>query len=138
MNTMVSYPQIERGLLLMSIQEAAMTREWLHNLGKRDSFQKLGHLFCELSLRFDAVRDGAIGRGVDVPLTQVDLADTIGLTTVHVNRVLQRFRRERLLDWSRHRFEILDFERLAHESEFNPRYLGLNKREHEPRALAYG
>jgi CRP-like cAMP-binding protein len=62
---------------------------------------------------------------VDIPLTQRDLADTMGLTTVHVNRVLQRLRREDLLELSRKHFRILDFERLSELSGFNPRYLRL-------------
>lgn len=138
MTTMVNFPKIERGLLMMSLIDASITREWLFNLGKRDAFQKLGHLFCELSLRFAFDGDHAFAEAVDVPLTQGDLADSMGLTLVHVNRVLQRFRRERLLSWSHHRFHILDFQRLAQLSAFDPRYLRLNRKLREPRMLAYG
>lgn len=138
MSTIVKFPKIERGLLMMSAVDAAINREWLLNLGKRTAFEKLGHFFCELTIRFHAVHDNACGKEVDVPLTQADLADTMGLTVVHVNRVLQRFRREGLLNWSRRHFHILDFERLATLSGFDPRYLRMQQRLPEPRMLAYG
>jgi CRP-like cAMP-binding protein len=123
--TMVRFPLIERGLLMMSLVEAATAREWLLNVGQRDAFQRLGHLFCELSKRFEVFGKARSEDGVDIPLTQRDLADTMGLTTVHVNRVLQRLRREDLLELSRKHFRILDFERLSELSGFNPRYLRL-------------
>lgn len=47
MRTMVEYPMIERGLLRMSLVDAATAREWLLNVGQRDAFQKLGHFFCD-------------------------------------------------------------------------------------------
>ncbi len=138
MSTMVKFPKIERGLLMMSVVDGAINREWLLNLGKRQAFEKLGHFFCELTMRFQIIHDNARGKEVDVPLTQVELADTMGLTVVHVNRVLQRFRREGLLNWSRRHFQILDFERLATLSGFDPRYLRLQQRLPEPPMVAYG
>jgi CRP-like cAMP-binding protein len=94
-------------------------------VGQRDAFQKLGHFFCELSARFRAVGNQGFDEGITIPLTQRELADTMGLTIVHVNRVLQRFRSEGLLGWSRQHFRILDFERLAHLSGFDSHYLRL-------------
>ena len=138
MNTLVKFPKIERGLVMMSIVDAAISREWLVNLGRRNAFEKLGHFFCELAMRFHDTQAYAQGREVDVPLTQVELADTMGLTVVHVNRVLQRFRRDGLLNWSRRHFHILDFHRLATMSGFDPRYLHLQQRVSEPRIGAYG
>ncbi len=138
MSTIAKFPKIERGLLMMSIVDGAINREWLLNLGKRQAFEKLGHFFCELTMRFHNIHDDARGKEVDVPLTQAELADTMGLTVVHVNRVLQRFRREGLLNWSRRHFHILDFERLATLSGFDPRYLRLHHRLPEPQMVAYG
>ncbi len=130
-DTKARFPNIDRGLLMMSIVDGAVAREWLLNLGQRDAYQRLGHFFCELSLRFHAGNDGAQNHCVRLPLTQVDLADTMGLTMVHVNRILQRFRREGLLIWSHHHFHILDFQRLASLSGFDPGYLRLRKRPQE-------
>ncbi len=126
MKTMVQFPVIERGLLMMSLVEAATAREWLLNVGQRNASQKLGHLFCELSKRFQAFGNQGSEKGIAIPLTQRELADTTGLTVVHVNRVLQRFREEGLLNWSRRHFHILEFARLADLSGFEPRYLRLD------------
>ncbi len=137
MKTMVQFPVIERGLLMMSLVEAATAREWLLNVGQRNAFQRLGHFFCELSKRFEAFGNQGFGKGIAMPLTQRELADTMGLNVVHVNRVLQRFRNEGLLNWSRQHFRILDFGRLAELSGFDPHYLRLDRGLPERRMLAY-
>ncbi len=137
MKTMVQFPVIERGILMMSLVEAATAREWLLNVGQRNAFQRLGHFFCELSKRFDAFGNQGSGNGIAIPLTQRELADTMGLNVVHVNRILQRFRNDGLLIWRRQRFHILDFPRLAELSGFEPHYLRLDQGLPKPRMLAY-
>ncbi len=135
MNAMVSYPRIERALLMMSLIEAATLRESLLNVGQRDAFQKLAHFFCEMSCRLDALGIGAED-GFTIPLTQIELADTIGLTVVHVNRILQRFRREGLLNWSRRHFDVLDLPRLRDLAGFDGRYLRLQENRAQLRRTA--
>jgi len=138
MSAMVKYPKIERALLMMSLVDAAMLREWLLNVGQRDAFQKLAHFFCELSARFNALGNHDEDHGFTIPLTQIELADTMGLTVVHVNRILQRFRHEGLLNWSRRHFDILDYPQLEHLAGFDPSYLRLHETRAEPRMCAYG
>ncbi len=140
MNTMVSYPKIERALLMMSLVDAAVLREWLLNVGQRDACQKLAHFFCELSARYRALGlyDKDQDRGFKIPLTQSELADTMGLTVVHVNRILQRFRREGLLNWSRRHFDILNHSQLEHLAGFDASYLRLHDTRTEPKLCAYG
>ncbi len=138
MAAMVKYPRIERALLMMSLVDAAMLREWLLNVGQRDAFQKLAHFICELSARFHAIGIHDATSGFSIPLTQIELADTMGLTVVHVNRILQRFRREGLVNWSRRHFEILDYPQLEHLAGFDPSYLRLREARSEPKLLAYG
>ena len=138
MGVMVKYPRIERALLMMSMVEAAMLREWLLNVGQRDACQKLAHFFCELSARYGSLGLHDENRGFTIPLTQIDLADTMGLTVVHVNRILQRFRREGLLNWSRRHVEILDYPQLKHLAGFDAAYLRLHHVRSEPRLCAYG
>lgn len=69
------------------------------------------------------VRDGAF----DLPLTQAELGDTIGLNAVTINRVLQRLRADELITLSRERLTILDAERLMAASGFNSNYLHLGQ-----------
>jgi CRP-like cAMP-binding protein len=76
----VSHSKIERALLMMSLVDAAMLREWLLNVGQRDAFQKLAHFFCELSARYAALGLHEEAKGFSIPLTQIELADTMGLT----------------------------------------------------------
>jgi CRP-like cAMP-binding protein len=138
MTTMVRFPKIERALLMMSLVDSAILREWLLNVGHRDAVQKLAHFFCELSARFEAFGRRGVEQGCSIPLTQTEIADTMGLTVVHVNRILQRFRHEGLLCWSRRHFDILDHLRLVDLAGFDPGYLRLNHLRTEPRLLAYG
>ncbi len=100
----------------------AMHQEWTAMLGRRTALERVGHLLCELLYRLRR-----IGRVVDdscfFPLTQVDLADAVGLTPVHLNRTLQTLRRMRLLSLEHRRLTVLDVEALADLSLFAPSYL---------------
>ena len=138
MNVMVQFPRIERALLMMALVEAAMLREWLLNVGQRDACQKLAHFFCETNARCNALADVRADRRFDLPLTQLDLADTMGLTVVHVNRVLQQFRRDGLISWSRRHVDILDLARLEQIAGFDPAYLRIGTVRSEPKLCAYG
>lgn len=138
MSVMVQYPRIERALLMMAMVEVAMLREWLLNVGQRDAYQKMAHFFCETSTRLNELADRPDEQRFDMPLTQLDLADTMGLTVVHVNRVLQQFRRDGLINWSRRHFDILDPVRLEQIAGFDPTYLRTNLVRTEPTMCAYG
>lgn len=138
MNLMVRFPRIERALLMMSLVDAATLREWLLNVGQRDAMQKLAHFFCEMNARVHSLGMNEDGSGFTIPLTQIEIADTMGLTVVHVNRILQRFRREGLLNWSRRHVCILDRAALEQIAGFDASYLGLQQRRSEPRLSAYG
>ena len=137
MKVRAKFPAIERALSMIALVDAAILREWLLSVGQRDACQKLAHFFCELSERFKTGAYEARG-GLSLPLTQVEIADTMGLTVVHVNRILQRFRREGLLCWSRRHFNILNYERLAQIAEFDGSYLRLEARLMPSPMLAYG
>lgn len=138
MSTVVEHPRIERALLMMSLVDGAISREWLLNVGQRDAYQKLAHFFCEMTARYQSLRVDHDDDVVAIPLTQMDLADTMGLTVVHVNRVLQRFRHEGLLNWSRRHVEIPDHQRLRAAAGFDDAYLRLRNVPAQPKQAAYG
>ena len=125
------HPNIARALRWAGLVDEAITREWLANIGRRSADKRIAHLLCELLVRLQAV-DLATDRGYDLPITQDELADTTGLSVVHVNRVLQGLRREGLIGPQNRRLEILDVARLVSFASFNPNYLHLHG-EHEPR-----
>jgi CRP-like cAMP-binding protein len=123
------YPHLTRLLWLLTVLDAAIHREWIVAMGRRTALQQLAHLICELHARLAAI--GLAGDGpFSLPATQADLGDALGLSTVHVNRVLQQLRAERLVSWQGHTVEILDPERLRELASFDEDYLHL---EREPR-----
>lgn len=124
-------PRVGQALLWHELVSSSIQREWLLNLGQRNAFERLAHLFVELyvRLRVLGLTDDC---QCDLPLTQADLADAAGITSVHLNRTLQELRREGLVELRAKRLHILDLERLKQIAMFNPNYLHL---EHEGRHL---
>ena len=123
------FPHLTRVLWLMTLLDGAIMREWLVSMGRRTALQRLAHLICELHRRYDVVGLCPTG-SIDVPLTQAQLGDVLGMSTVHVNRVLQDLRGRGVLRWEGSTITVPDWQRLEDLADFNPRYLHLRK---EPR-----
>lgn len=117
------FPKVERALALSALLDVAILREWLLNIGQRNAYQKLCHFFCEMSVRLHSVGQVHDDGSFDMPINQSALADTTGLTCVHVNRTLQRLRHEGLIALRHRRLTILDFDRLATNAGFDDDYL---------------
>jgi CRP-like cAMP-binding protein len=124
-------PRITQALWWHELVTAAVQREWTLNLGQRSAYERLAHLLIELYMRLQVVGRAQNGH-CDFPLTQNDLADATGLTSVHVNRTLQELRRDGLIELERKQLHILDLPRIMDVSMFNPNYLHLD---HEGRHL---
>ena len=118
-------PAIVRALWWATLVDEAILREWIVNLGQRDAETGMAHLFCELHLRFKSVGLGDEG-GFDFPLTQTELADAMGMSTVHANRSMQSLRAKNLMNMRGRRVEIPSIERLRAMCGFNPNYLHLD------------
>jgi CRP-like cAMP-binding protein len=120
-------PELFRALWWSTLVDESILREWLVNMGRREAYHRIAHLFAELWVRLNMV--GATDNNAfDLPLTQADLGDTVGLTSVHVNRTLKRLRAERLIDLSRGRLRLPDVGRLMEITDFQPNYLHLERR----------
>lgn len=120
------HPSIAHALRLATLVDEATLREWLLNIGRRSAPERIAHLFCELLLRFEAV--GRVSAdSYDLHIRQEDLADTTGLSTVHVNRTLQYLRQEGLIEFDGRRMKILDLPKLKELSEFKSNYLHLGE-----------
>ena len=113
---------IPRAVLREVSISAGIAEEWVANIGGRRAISRVAHLLCELVCRLDAAR-GAAQSTYAIPLTQTDLGDATGLSTVHVNRVLQQLRGRRLLELNGGQLSILDRQRLAEVAGFNHKYL---------------
>jgi CRP-like cAMP-binding protein len=118
------YPHLTRVLWLMTLLDSAIHREWLVAMGRRSASEQMAHLICELYVRLGIIAQ-TNGDSFQLPITQTELGDTLGLSAVHVNRVLQELRSENLFTWQGQTVRILDWPRLQQRAEFDPRYLHL-------------
>lgn len=102
--------------------DAAIFREWMIGIGRRSAKTRIAHLFCEMVMRLRAVgleKDNSI----PLPLTQNEIGDALGLSTVHVNRTLQELRGESLVSLEGRMLTVLDWEGLKLAGEFDATYL---------------
>jgi CRP-like cAMP-binding protein len=123
-----SRPAIGHAILVKILVEASIFREWVLNVGRRDSRTRMAHLLCELAVRLDAeglTRD----YGYELPMTQEQLADSVGLTPVHVNRTLKALEAEGLITRTKRNIGFPDWHRLRTVGDFNQRYLHLEPQE---------
>jgi CRP-like cAMP-binding protein len=119
------HPGIAAALWRETLIDAAIFREWMVGLGRRAADQRFAHLVCEMALRMKAV-GLADHQTYDFPVTQSDLGDALGLSTVHVNRVLQEIRKKGLLEFKGSRITIRDWKGLEELGQFDPIYLHQN------------
>lgn len=117
-------PRTTRALWSTTLVEESIAREWLVSIGKRSAIERVAHLLCEIYLRLAAV-GRTDGPRFPLPLTQSELADVLGLSTVHVNRTLQELRKSRLIAFQSGTVELFDFDALAELALFTPTYLHL-------------
>ena len=122
MKTFATRPRISAALWWASLQEEAMLRERIVSLGRRDARGRIAYLVCELLWRHAAI-GRAEGEAFRLPLTQTELGDALGLTPVHVNRVLREFREQRLIAMEGRLLRVLDVARLQDIAAFDDAYL---------------
>ncbi len=117
-------PHLGRMLWFSTLLDAALHREWIFRLGRLDAQGRVAHFLCETYERMDAI-GMATGGAFDLPLTQQDLGEACGLTSVHVNRTLRRLREAGLAEVGDRRAMIHDVKTLARLGEFEADYLYL-------------
>lgn len=118
------YPAIGHGFQWFTRVELGTLREWLLSMGQRMADRQVAHLFCELLHRMNGI-SRVIDLGFALPFTQEELADILGLSTVHVNRVLQELRRAGLITLDQRRLTIVDYRGLQDLGQFDATYLHL-------------
>jgi CRP-like cAMP-binding protein len=124
MDIVLHHPRIGAALWWSAMQEDAMLRERIVALGRRSARGRLAYFLCEIVWRQRAI-GMAEDHAIRLPFTQTDLADTLGLTSVHVNRVLQSFRRDELITLEHRRLTLRNVEKLEAISGLTSRYLQL-------------
>jgi CRP-like cAMP-binding protein len=118
------FPRIGSAFWRDTLVAAAVFREWVTNIGRRNAYGRLAHIFCEMVVRMRAV-GLAEDHVCELPMTQAELADATGMTTVHVNRTLQELRAAGLITLTGSKLKVEDWEGLKKAGDFDPSYLHL-------------
>jgi CRP-like cAMP-binding protein len=122
----IERPQVGQAMWHDTLVDAAIFREWTLSVGRRDARARAAHLLCEFSIRLSVAGLGAEHDFV-LPMTQEQLADALGLTSVHVNRMLKGLAKEGLIERTKRSVRIVHFDQLARIGDFDPRYLHLDR-----------
>ena len=121
-------PGIGRAISVLGLIESSIFREWILNVGRRAAPARIAHVLCELAMRLEA--QGLADRyGYQLPMTQEQLADVVGLTPVHVNRTLKALEAHGLIKRDKRRVSFPDWQALRDVGDFNSRYLHLTDQE---------
>lgn len=116
------HPTLAKAIHWSGAREWTMICERLINVGRRPAVDRIAHLLLELRARLNLV-GRADGSSFELPITQEMIADSVGLTHVHVSRSIRKLRERGLLNYERNRIVIKDAERLAAAFDFSDRYL---------------
>ena len=120
-------PSVGLAMWKETLIEASIFREWMVNIGRRDARTRIAHLLCEIAQRMQ-VAGLAQHTRYELPITQEQLADSVALTSVHVNRTLMRLEKEELITRTKREITITDWARLASVADFDARYLHLDQK----------
>jgi CRP-like cAMP-binding protein len=116
------HPAIATAFWRDCMVDAGMLAQWAVNIGRKDAVARVAHLLCEVATRYAAIGLSSQGR-FTFPITQTNLADAVGLTPVHLNRVLKRLKDERIATKEQDSVVVHDWDRLATMGEFDATYL---------------
>lgn len=115
-------PEVAEAFWRDTLIDSAMFREWIVNVGQRPAAARLAHVAVELRERLRII--GRLeGSSFEMPLTQEQIGEALGVTAVHVNRVIKQLRQDGILDLNRGRATVLDERKFQELAEFDGRYL---------------
>lgn len=120
----IQHPPIGQALLHDTLVDAAILREAIINLGRRNAYQRIAHRICEMATRLETA-GVCKGPCYDWPMTQEELGDATGLTSVHVNRTLRTLRTDGFFEIADCLITILDWSGLQAAGDFTTGYLHL-------------
>jgi len=115
-------PTIGSAIIELTLVEASILREWVVNVGRRDARARIAHILCEFAVRLED-RGLLTDHGFELPMTQEQLADATGLTSVHVNRVLKSLEADGLINRRRRHIHFDNWRALQDAGDFSRRYL---------------
>lgn len=115
-------PPIAQAFWRDALIDAAIFREWVVNVGRRDAKTRIAHMLCEFVARCEAAGLGG-AEGTAIPFTQVEIADATGLTPVHVNRMLKELAGEGVVGRVGQQLQVQDWAGLQRAATFDRAYL---------------
>ena len=115
-------PRLATAILWAASRDEAMVVEHLVGIGRRDADARMAHFLLELASRLALVGIGS-KEGYDCPLTQYHLADALGLSAIHVNRVLRQLRESGVVTFRDGHVTFHDYAGLVELAKFDPAYL---------------
>jgi CRP-like cAMP-binding protein len=121
----LTHPPIGRAIIQLTLVEASILREWVVNVGRRDARARIAHVLCEFAVRLES-RGLLTDHGFELPMTQEQLADATGLTSVHVNRVLKALEADGLINRRRRHIHFDQWRALQDAGDFSRRYLHIS------------
>jgi CRP-like cAMP-binding protein len=122
MKVAMEHHAINRALWRETLVEASIMREWIANIGRRDARSRTAHMLCEVALRRENAGLGP-RETFDLPMTQEQLGDALGLTAVHVNRTLKSLENDGLIVRSKRSVTVADWTGLQSVGDFTSNYL---------------
>jgi CRP-like cAMP-binding protein len=109
-----------------ALVDAAVFREWMVGIGRRSAQSRLAHFLCEFATKLRVI-GGSDGIRFELPMTQTEIGDALGLSTVHTNKTLRALREAGLIELRGRRLKIRDWDGLCALGEFDPGYLHLRE-----------
>lgn len=122
------HPAVARAMYKSQLIDEGTLRAWIVSMGRRNSVERVAHLMCELYLRSLSVNGD---HEVALPISQVVLADALGMTPVHINRILKALRLAGSMTLMRGQLTITDPLKLVQIAGFDENYL------HRRKAMAF-
>lgn len=120
------YPAVAVAFWRDCVVDMTIISQSVVNIARKDAMARVAHILCEMMLRY-RVNGDVSGNRFPFPITQADMADALGLTPIHLNRVLQRLKEEGLATKDRGTVTIHDWDQLVEIATFDPGYLQLEQ-----------
>lgn len=127
--SVANYPSLLSLVTAASLRHKSILIQHFNNIGRRKALVRVAHLLLELGTRSHMAGSGGVDKYA-CPLTQYDLADALGLTAIHVNRMLRELRERDLIDFKQKTVRIIDRPGLERLAGFDGKYLRLDQKEH--------
>ena len=120
--------KLTKALWWSTMSDSAILREWIVDHGSRDGIARIAHLMCEMLIRYRVIGE-TTDNSFAFLLTQEELADATGMTPVHVNRMLQQLRAQKLIELTGKTLTVLDPKGLQRVGQYDSTYLHLVRTE---------